>query len=224
MGHDAEEPGSSRYSGGPGSENTPEHWATMLETFQSTMSQVPSEMRNRVVDILSNRGSTVIPKAARDAVQSINGGLAIINELETQSKRLKRGKGMGRYKEGIRNVAGAMTQTNPNAAEYDRLRKNLSNFARAMGERGVLTDQDIARVLGTIPDLMSDETLSANQFQTAKNLMEEFKQRSIQSYTTSNPAGTPTAAPTGSSAPADTSSMTKEQKYQRYLEIVKGKK
>lgn len=191
---------------------TPESWVKLVASGQAGLQNVPIGIRNSVADILVSSGSAIVPQKARDTINGINAASALVDKLESlwSAKGVKHAAGAARLGAGLQNAAGAYTQSNTDAAEYDRLKENLSTLARAMGERGVLTDQDVARVKKAIPTLYTDSRLGPRQFQTLRSLFLSFKTRAVQTYTSENPT-------------AGQSGLSDEEAYKRYLQTTGGR-
>lgn len=173
-------------SGRYGVGGDPASWADLIIKGQADLSNVPLGIRNQVADAIGGSGETLVPKKARDTIGALNAASAIVDQLEGMSSLVPRGTGVGgRLIQGAKNIAGAMTQSNTPAAQYNSTAAGvLANLARAMGERGVLTDQDIARVQKQIPTLRDSRELERSKFKALRELLAEFQQRAVRTYTT----------------------------------------
>ena len=112
-------------------------------------------------------------RAALQAKQSLNQ----VDQLESlyrqaQSEGLTgSGPNLGRL-QGIKGKAAAFTQTSSAAATYEASKKAfLSNLARASGERGVLTDEDIKRIKEAIPDFFDSPDVVDQKLETLRGIL-----------------------------------------------------
>ena len=96
----------------------------------------------------------------------------------------------GRFTLGTKTTIEKLLQTNPDVALYeDTKRAMLATLARSLGEKGVLTDLDIARIKSALPQVAWEENrppdtqeVARRKMGTLKGLITEFQKRAIQNY------------------------------------------
>ena len=100
---------------------------------------------------------TKLSAQEQTALDQAESGLNLIDTLSGQYGKVQKAgltaktPGLGLL-QGILGSAGSISQSAPEAAVYERSKKAfLSKLARATGEKGVLTDQDIKRIESILP-------------------------------------------------------------------------
>lgn len=92
------------------------------------------------------------------------------------------GKGMARFKYGAGKSMEAFTQENKDVASYLQTRQAfLSLLVRGLGEKGVLTNTDIARVEKAIPSQWTTKNVAEQNFRTIENILNAATQRYVNS-------------------------------------------
>ena len=125
-----------------------------------------------------------IPKATTADIEfsrAFNSASAIIDELKTafkgSSSELPTGAGSRIVGYPMRK-AEAFLQTNPKLAALDSLSSaTLSKLSRALGEVGVLTDQDIARAAKAVPTINDTPMVREQKFKQLEGLLKEIHDR-----------------------------------------------
>lgn len=204
----------------PASKDPIDIWARKLSTGEATIGNVPTPFRTGAVD----RAGTILPPKARDTIKEVNAARAILTQLGELSGKIPRGKGAGRFKQGIKSSVAGFAQSEglgEAVANYQAMADGmLANISRATGERGVLTNQDIDRVKKNIPTVLDTDTVARNKLKNIDDLFNEFQQRTLTTYT--QPMG---GLGAGAVAPvAAAPAISDDAAYQEYLKMVGSKK
>ncbi len=109
-----------------------------------------------------------------DNVKSVSTGLNIIDNLKEQLELVNLPDNILDAKTaGLKNWLLGKTKVDPNAALYlSSVEAGLTRLARALGEVGVITDYDVARILKALPEI----GLNADNGVLASNKIENIKQ------------------------------------------------
>lgn len=117
--------------------------------------------------------------AAQDQakVDEANAGLHLVDVLQNSFSELQgqgvtaSGGGIG-VAQGLKGSVGAALQTNPAAASYQRsVDAFLSRLSRASGEKGVLTDRDLERIKGAVPDFYTAPAVAERNWQFIREII-----------------------------------------------------
>lgn len=172
--------------------------ARMVAANQARITDFPQKSRDKIAKWVSDHQIDLLPPKARDTVNTLNAATGIIKrvknlsaELNTFSMKDKSGKTKGisgsfeRLREGAVKKVGGLTQTNERAAIFNATREGfLATMARAAGERGTLTDQDIARARSLFPSLLDSKEVAADKITQLEDFVKELRNRAIQTYST----------------------------------------
>lgn len=117
---------------------------------------------------------------ARNQIDAFKGVIAVANNIEELMKDVFPPAGgaldLGRANRKI----GAILQTNPKAAEFDNLvNATLAPFIRALGEKGTLADNDVARAKNMMPQLTDSPDVAWRNLRRLKKLFTEIQQSMI---------------------------------------------
>lgn len=130
------------------------------------------KIRGEVTGELTAAGYNVtLPEfaAARAIIDQISAASAAVNTAQS---------GLGRFAAGAKNYwGGVITQTNPEAQQLSQAVGKLSTIARTLGEKGVLTDQDIERVMKLIPGLFDTAQVANNKIVDLTSLLDDIESR-----------------------------------------------
>lgn len=135
---------------------------------------------------------------AQDAVAAGSQALGIVDELEQAYARA--GGGQGRIAGTISSFAGKAGQNDSVNVYNDSKMGFLSNVARSLGEKGVITDYDIDRIAKLFPSPSSNPAEAAAKWSMIKSIIAGGVQKFENAY---SPAG----------APADLSSLIQQGAY-----------
>lgn len=159
------------------------------------LSTIPAEYRPSVIDEVARRGQKILPQKARTTLNTLNAGRQTLKRLRDLHGQLDLPKDFKeRITKGGKNVIQAFTQQNPKAAEYVRIKKGLlASLSRSTGERGTLTNQDIARGEGLLPGLTDIGDVSEGLFGEFEQWLNGQEDQIIQNFT--QPGGGTSRAP-----------------------------
>jgi len=116
---------------------------------------------------------------AKNALVYINGARATLSLLTRKMAIIPFPRSIGeRLTLGNVNILKSRIQSDPNMARFEALKKGIvSLLARAKGEVGVLTEQDIQRVIDTLPRLNDRQDVAYGKLQDMLETFNEFEQR-----------------------------------------------
>lgn len=175
--------------------------AEMAEMFvrgEIEWTGIPFGLRGTAAEYLKTTGQRGKPKKEREADATLAEAMSVIDTLESLSKGVQRVEdpgplGIYRATRGAQNIVGATTQTDPNAAQFNAtLQGFLAFIARASGERGVLTDQDVMRARQNLPSLTDSQELADSKIRTLRGIFQQAASRKKAAFTS---RGTLGAAP-----------------------------
>lgn len=87
---------------------------------------------------------------------------------------------LGRVGGAIKRKTGAVTQTNTNAAQLNKLLQGtLAPVVRALGEKGALSDTDIKRAIALFPNLTDDADVAWGALQQIKEIIQDAKNQAL---------------------------------------------
>ena len=128
------------------------------------------------MDTLYPKTSTMTA-AERGQMNTAQGALGLVDIIEQnyalvqeQGLTAQTG-GLGRLG-GVRGSVASIAQSSPEAASYEATKDAfLSNLARASGEKGVLTDYDIARIRKAIPTFYDTPETAKRNLDTIRQII-----------------------------------------------------
>ncbi len=86
--------------------------------------------------------------------------------------------GPRRFLEGIRGSTASVLQTSPEAAAYSATQESyLTMIARAAGEKGTLTDQDIKRIQQALPKFSDSPATASQKWQSLDVLLKDMENK-----------------------------------------------
>src|SRR3990167_6035002 len=136
---------------------------TREQAFQLLLSGAEPSLVNALLKV---GGPQALPKpspGAQEALLGLTTGAAILQQLKTLKSQVPSG-GLGAYGAALGNIIPGV-QLHPQAATYEGLRKSLgTQLARSIaGEKGVVTDADVARIHAGIPSIFDTPEVSAQK-------------------------------------------------------------
>uniref|UniRef100_A0A6M3LFI0 Uncharacterized protein n=1 Tax=viral metagenome TaxID=1070528 RepID=A0A6M3LFI0_9ZZZZ len=120
-------------------------------------------------------GAIAVTSKQKEELRSMDNVAAIVESIGGLADRIITAENAGEaLAKGPVLYAGAMTKTNPSAAAYSDMRAQfLGVLARSLGgERGVLTDMDINRVMNGLPKFNDTKAIKDFKLGVLKNLMD----------------------------------------------------
>lgn len=117
---------------------------------------------------------------SQDAQFAGSQSLSILDSLERQYE--KSGGARGRIPGLIATGAGKVGAENQVNVYNDARTGFLSNIARSLGEKGVLTDQDIIRIANIIPKVTDNQEEAAARWEQVREIISSGMERAQNSY------------------------------------------
>jgi len=136
----------------------------MLQDLQTTGGENVSALKT-VLGALEPEKESV---SSKNAAKKLSQALGTVDTLQQQFEAAGGGQSYGGYGASL---LGAL-KVNPQAGAYNDMRGGfLSQVSKALGESGVLTDQDIARVRNLVPDLADNPEQAAIKWQALRQVL-----------------------------------------------------
>lgn len=136
----------------------------MLQDLQTTGGENVSALKT-VLGALEPEKESV---SSKNAAKKLSQALGTVDTLQQQFEAAGGGQSYGGYGASL---LGAL-KMNPQAGAYNDMRGGfLSQVSKALGESGVLTDQDIARVRNLVPDLADNPEQAAIKWQALRQVL-----------------------------------------------------
>jgi len=173
------------------------------------------------------KGITPMSTTSRDKVSAFNDALGMVDMIGEMSDKVITAKtgsndietAWNALKQKVDLTLGAWLKYNPDAAEYESFRKGfLAKLARASGEKGALSKEDVERVEPMMPTFGDTEELKNRKNKRLANYLIELQQKKLQSLT-SQVGGATTATTTIPSQTKDPNSMSKGQVLKEYQRL-----
>ena len=161
--------------------STLDNWVQLLSTGQVGLQQVPLAMRNAVINRAQETGAQILSPVfagkRADAIQSFNSANSLVDLLGTQALSVINARDfLGRIGQTISLGYGARTQQNPAATAYLATRDAfLSMLTRAAGEKGMLTNQDVARIKKSLPDFNDRREVAEKKLANLRSLFDSIR-------------------------------------------------
>jgi Holliday junction resolvasome RuvABC DNA-binding subunit len=176
-------------SGGVSDNSSIDTWANALSTGQVGIQNVPMNLRDAVMQRVSQSGGSVISPTfagkAKEAITAFNTADQMLNKIETEANKvITAGSALGAAWQRVTGNVGAATKLNPDAAVYkDTVNAFLSQLTRASGERGVLTTQDVERIKNALPQFSDTKSIAERKLVNLRDLFSAIKEGATQTYT-----------------------------------------
>lgn len=166
-------------------DGTDRAWADYVKAGQATLASVPREggRRDRVVTLLAEEGSEIIPQKVRDTKAALAEARGVINSFESLVASVNTGRGLGRLAAGAGSLYKGATQEHTAHAVYDTEREGmLAVIARAVGEKGVLTDRDSDRANKLMPSRFDTRAVAERKLQGLRRFLDEKEREVMRAY------------------------------------------
>jgi len=129
----------------------------------------------------------------QSALDQANAGLSLLGTLKSKFGEIQQqgltatGPGLG-ILGGVKGSVASLLQNSPQARAYEDAKSAfMSKISRAAGEKGVLTDQDIARIEKAIPNFYDTPETASEKWQLIESIMNSaIKAKSGSKTSTSN--------------------------------------
>lgn len=179
-------------AGGDAAEDDPvaAAWGDKIANGEAEFTSVPFKKRDAVVLYMKNNNLVATPKKLRDAINTLSGARGAVDQLEKLSVAVNKARNPARRiaEMGPKFVAG-LTQSDENITMMKDAREGfLALIARAAGERGVLTDQDVARARKNTPSVNDLAPIAQKKLKNLRDLFDSVEARSRKSYLSRTPA------------------------------------
>lgn len=171
--------------GNPPTPQSAKDFADAVASGQVTFAQVPMKQRDAVLAELRDAKTKILPDRARVSLTTLSSAKAIAKRIRKFSESLNQsGPGMN-VVTGAGKYLGRVTQQNTDAVVYNRMvNAFLTTLSRATGERGTLTNQDVARAKGLVPNVFDTKATTAELNNELDNFLQEMEDRTIHIGTT----------------------------------------
>jgi len=122
----------------------------------------------------------------KEAISSFNSANKMLDEIEGLANQVITAEEPGDIpQQYIQGRIEAITKYNPQATTFlSTVDAFSSMLARAAGEKGVLTTQDVQRIINALPKLTDTKASAQLKMQTLRNLYEAIKTGAIEAYST----------------------------------------
>lgn len=144
---------------------------------------VISELAARGYDTTQLKSSAFM-KATSAAQASFNSAVALLDQVAIKASNAITAENP--WETIVQQAKGApfISRFNPDTKVYqDTIASFVSTLARAVGEKGVLTDYDIDRVKKALPQLNDTTATATEKLRTFKSLLEGIKNGTADAYT-----------------------------------------
>jgi hypothetical protein len=162
-----------------------DYWATLLASGQAGLQNVPMAIRTAVVEYMGQTGQEYISPAftgkSKEAITAFNTSKAQLDTIEQQMNQVITATSPAQTLAQV--IMGQVGIFAPQTKVYnDTIAAFTSMLARAAGEKGVLTDTDIARIKKALPSL-NDTVATAQQKMTIlRTLYQNIEQGALNAY------------------------------------------
>lgn len=173
-----------RGSGGVGGvitgPNTISNVAQKVASGEMQIGEVPIRIRGQVVDALADSNTKILPGKVRATLTTLSSAKAIAKRIRTLTTDLNQsGPGMNLVT-GIAKYGGRLSQKNTKAVVLNRITNAfLTTLSRATGERGTLTNQDVARAKGLVANIFDTKETTKDLNNELDTFLQEMEDRAI---------------------------------------------
>lgn len=146
--------------------------------MEERQAQRDLQMRERELDREARREAIDIADENRKRRDELAGAEALLGEIEDLSGKVNTFGVVGRATGYLGRTVGASTQWNEDAARLQQQGGLLASVARSLGgERGVLTNQDIARVSQLVPNIHDTQAIAQDKLRELRAIIQAGYQR-----------------------------------------------
>lgn len=129
-------------------------WVASIASGDYTVDKVPPTIKSDVMVEAQKRGLDTRTLAQRDLDAGAEQTIESLKQLREQAtKTMTADTGPGAKFQGVAQGALNYVGLAPETRKWEMQQAKLSMLARQMGEKGVLTDRDVDRVIGMLPKL-----------------------------------------------------------------------
>lgn len=172
-----------RASGGLGGGAGPQSLDDVVASVasgQSSLRDYKPELRPTIITKLASAKTKILPQNIRTTLATLSSAKAIAKRIRALSSNLNQsGPGMN-VVTGLAKYGGRLSQQNTDAVVLNRMvNAFLTTLSRATGERGTLTNQDVARAKGLVPNIFDTKKTTEELNNELDNFLQEMEDRAI---------------------------------------------
>lgn len=155
-----------------------------ISSGQTKIENFPIRVRSQIVSRLKQTGQTITPPKVRETVSALGAARGVLDEIERLSGAVNTAKGPGRFAQGLKKTAGAVSQTDLDATMLNTARQGfLASIARAAGEKGVLTEQDVTRARNLLPNVFDSGPAAQRKLAQLRSFLDSVELKATKAYT-----------------------------------------
>lgn len=181
---------SARYGATP--QDQVEAWAMRVHSGQvDGIEKVPvaGGMRNAVNAFMVSNGLDITPKKYREVMGTLSSAESVVESLASFVPKVNKGNATQRAIQFPGKAAAIAFQTDPDIVQYNaEVNGFLAILSRAAGERGVLTDQDVARAKKLVPSPYDTQKVAEGKIRGLREFFKEQKMRANKAWSTPSSA------------------------------------
>lgn len=142
-------------------------------------------LRGAVMDEIASGPDQILSDKARATINEIGAARGVHAQMKDALDKLKLAEGpSNRVARGGKIAIEAMIQSNPDAVAFETMKQGfLATISRATGERGVLTDQDVARARQLLPGLFDTREVANRKMGELVKFLDEREKKAVNAYT-----------------------------------------
>jgi hypothetical protein len=149
-----------------------------FQNIDGQVMQVLTDKQGNVIGMTPLGQSSTAATKSKDAIAAFNSASQLLTTIDNLSKKVVTASNV--FSAGTQYLSktfGALTKSNQDAALFkDTINAFTSQLARASGEKGVLTDQDVARIRKALPGLSDTAGIAQAKIQQLRQLFSGIQQ------------------------------------------------
>lgn len=169
-------------------------WADRIASGEATITNVPSRIRDRVLEEMGDR--KIVGPKVREELANISKVSALFDRIAERAQKINKKYGPEAVVEGWSQRLKAKMQSDPEVQLLRKDRETLKPmFARAIGHTGVLTELDVQSAIAAIPDVGESAVVTLGKIRDFRGNMDTVH-RAIMGKVSTEYGTEPEAAPT----------------------------
>lgn len=158
---------------------------TQLRSIGNQVVKITMDQRGDITNMMPLGLNPQTEMRVRTAVKEFSTAESFLNQIEELSSKIITSTGpTGAFSQYAGNTLGALSKASPEAATYLGIRKAfLAQMARASGENGVLTDNDLSRIENGLPSEGDTIEIARSKVATFRGLYQSTRDASVDAYT-----------------------------------------
>lgn len=145
--------------------------------------RIQKEFEARQNIALAGKEKVDIADEARKVYADLESADDLIDQIQFYSEKVNTFGPGERVTGFLEREAGALTQSNKDAARFKQQGGLLANIARSLGgERGVLTDQDVARANMLVPSINDTKEIAEDKIRELREIIKNGRKRAIERF------------------------------------------